>query len=478
MNRLLLSTVLLLAIGCLEAPINSNPILELNNSIEGDIVFGGPDEVEVGPTFITIYDAGNPGPPVGLGGPLTFSSVPAASYADSAGGLRAASFGVSGLEDGQYIVNGLMDLDGDFNPFSSVLAGATCGDWVGTHLDNLDLNNPQTAVVPVEGGELRSGVTVLVAQQVPTERPAFEFVVDDPEPTNPDNIPPGPIVDLQAAESPVTPQLFRLRASSIDTGFGPEAPLSLGPACQPLGAPECGAAPFCACNPETFSPKSDLFNPCATALYLLMSDSNQDGIVDANPDPMLAQFGVLDIWPRVFVEANPIEPLGTFQFEGETLPERWVAQAFPLYAEIGAAALQGLGPDALAPVGVPVPLNELSFTFAPVFRHYHGAGNDGVDPNNGPYDDVVLVDFVDNATGTPDPLDANPDDPVDEPIINPGDDDSDQIPPGGPWTVTVVSFTGQTWEVPNDIGRARLPGPPPFSWVPQAISLTLSVPTE
>ena len=422
---------------CVEAPINDNPVgvPPALNSISGEVVFGGDDEAPIGPTFITLYDAENPGPPVGTGGPVTFSSVPAEAFPPPDAGLRAASFGVSNLADGGYLVNALMDVDGDFNPFVSVLAGATCGDWVGTHLDNLDLNNPQSAVVPLSGGEYCEGVTVLVGQQIPTERPAFQFLVTDPEAGA------NPVVSLATASNPLTPQRFRVGAATIATGFSPDTPVALGPACPTWDIdPTCTEGAFCLCDPDTFqNPKSELYNPCATAFYVLLEDADLDGVPDPYPAPAQAAAGIPNIWPRVFVEYAGGD-LGTFTFNGEAIPERWVTQAYPLLAELGLAAAYGQGPETVVPaIGAPFPTSELSITFAPVFLHYHEGGAAGVDPNNGPFD---VVDLTQGGS-------------------------ADAVPPGI-WSVTLMSFTGQTWQVPNEIGALNLPGDPPFDATTQA----------
>ena len=89
-----------------------------------------------------------------------------------------------------------------------------------------------------------------------------------------------------------------------------------------------------------------------------------------------------------------------------------------------------------------IPTSELSLTFGPVFLHYHPGGTAGVDPNNGPYDVVNLL-----AGGSADEV------------------------PNGVWSATVISFTGQTWQVPNEIGALNLPalpGGPEFDATTQA----------
>ncbi|MBX2797511.1 MAG: hypothetical protein KTR31_07585 [Myxococcales bacterium] len=410
-----ISTLALLMASCeYEAPINDNPLSAppLLNSIEGSVVFTGGDDTPLGPTYINAYDANNPGPPAGTGAPVTFSSVPAGAYSGIDAGLRTADYGLSQMPNGEYIVNALMDVDGNFNPFVSVLAGATCGDWVGTYLDDL---GGTPATVPLQGGVLRSGVTVFVAQPVPTQRPAFEYVSDT-------------TISLGETTTNPIPRTFRLGATTINTAFSPEQPLFLGPSCPVFGkAVGCETTGFCPCDPAIFSPASPTFEPCPTAIYLQINDLDQDGEADPYPAPLQAANGLLDIWPRVFLEFVGA-PLGTFQFDGQILPERWVSEAFPLAAEIGGAALYGQPPSAVAPIGTPVPVNDLNVTFLPVFLHYHAGGVDGVDAN-GPFDVVNLL-----AGGSAD------------------------LVPQGAWATTMISFTGQTWTVPNEISQLNLPG--------------------
>jgi hypothetical protein len=384
-----------------EAPVDNDgePIL---GALSGTVVYGGTGEP--GNTYVTLFSANNPGPPVGTGRPLTFAAVPADTFTQVDAGLVSAEFALTRLPAGSYLLNALMDQDGDFSPLTPALGGATCGDWGGAHLD--DLVNQNQAPVEVSEGRLSDDVTILLGAQFSTERPAFHLVGDP--------LSLGAI--LQGQQNP----LFRVQVSPIVTAFSETLTLELAAGCDPEEAvPDCTQQPACPCAQATLE-------PCAAAVWAWLVDDDADGEVDPYPAEAQAAKGLLDIWPRVYLEYAGT--LSTFEYEGQQLPERWVAEAFPLAGEISVvAAGYGLPPGVAAgqlglPVGAPVPLHDLSITFAPVFRHYHVGGSDGVDPN-GPFD------FLDLTTGTVSPADI----------------------PEGAWAVTLVSFTGQTWTVPNEI---------------------------
>lgn len=190
------------------------------------------------------------------------------------------------------------------------------------------------------------------------------------------------------------PPAIRLAAASIGTSFGEDLALSLGPTCAPVA--DCAGTAACPCAPA----------PCGTALWVELVDADLDGAPDPYPAPEQAAAGLLDVWPRVYLSL-------------ETGDGRYVAEAAPLLAELAGAAAQGLPPSAVAPVGALFPAAELSVTVLPSFRRYHEDGGDGEDAK-GPYDVVT------NPAAVPD----------------------------GPWTVTVVSRTGQTWSVPNEAAGA------------------------
>jgi hypothetical protein len=380
--------------------------------MSGSLTFAGVDPVDAA-AYVILFDADDPAPPVGTGEPITFTAVPPDAWSD-ASGVQAASYALTRLAAGSYQVNGLLDVDGDFNPFASALAGGTCGDWVGTHLQSLA--STESAPVAVEDARQTHDVSVVLGLQLPIERPSFTIETTQ--------------LSLGGMATGSSLPFFRLRTTGVATAFSPDLPLTLGPACAPAGA--CDAQlPTCGCDPATVV-------PCGSALWFQLTDADLDGLPDPYPDADLAAEGILDVWPRVYLE---------YVGEDAAPGERWVTQAFPALGELSGALAQGFDlPTALAalqlPVGVPVPAYELSVTFVPVFRHYHADG--ALVDGKGPYD---VVQGADLAT----------------------------VPTGG-YAVTVVAATGQTWTVPNEIGLLGLPSldPPSFDPLTQGAVLAIS----
>jgi hypothetical protein len=397
-----------------DAPLNTNELSApgLGNVISGVVVSGATDP---GNTLVTVYAADNPGPPTGTGAPLTFAPVPAHTYTGAGAGIQSAPFAVTGLENGSYLVNALVDNDGDFNPFVSALAGATCGDWVGTHVQEVTGTDP--AVVTVRGGKQRHDVTVVAGLEIISERPAFTFVspVEMSKATGKEsgeNI----LIALDLT--------YRIRTTGVATAFGDGLPLDLAPACDtdPTLPSTCETSPSCRCDPETLA-------PCDGAFWLYFADNDGDGVTDPYPAELQASAGLMDVWPRVYLSylGEPVEEDGVKSFVNDVPEgERWVAENYPLGIEI---ALNGGNTEPFGTTGVPFPVNEMSVLWSPVFRHYHPDGVDGEDVANGPFDfiDLRLPEY-----------------------------DVDDVP-SGHWSVTLISWTGQTWAMPNEIGLQGLP---------------------
>ncbi|MEZ4318635.1 MAG: hypothetical protein R3F61_14065 [Myxococcota bacterium] len=375
-----------------EAPVlrDQPPV---GNVVAGELVANG---VAVpGDTIVLVYAANDPGPPVGTGSPVTLATVPAAAFTGEGAGIQSAPFTVTGLPDGSYLVQALMDLDGDFNPFDISVSGATCGDVAGAHL--ADLVSGTVAPVTVQGGENLDDVTVVLGTVVPIERPAFEL--------------PGPAaVDRQASLSPTTPQTFALASTAVHSAFGLAFPVDLPGPC-----PESPAAPgFC-----------DLaqLNPCDTAFWVHVVDADGDGLPDLRAD-LPPEAGIPNIWPRVYLQYLGVPNADGTGFDPLPEGESWSAEAFPFLAEIGAFAA-GLIPAPPVPFGPTVPMRALSVTWAPVAKHVHPGGAQ-TDQATG-----EAFDLVDLRLGSP--LDA--------------------VPPGA-WSITVVAESGQTWRIPNALALA------------------------
>ena len=116
-----------------------------------------------GDVFVVAFDAANPPPPAGTGGPVGLATVPAAAF-DGISAGRAADFTISGLPPGQYLLSGLLDVDGSFSPLSSLLAQPSAGDYSGL----------AAAPIVVQQG-LSTGADLRIDTLVPFDRPAFEI---------------------------------------------------------------------------------------------------------------------------------------------------------------------------------------------------------------------------------------------------------------------------------------------------------------
>ncbi|MFT4621790.1 MAG: hypothetical protein ACI8PZ_000442 [Myxococcota bacterium] len=402
---------LLLAACAWDAPDNTNAqsAPPLDNVLSGVIAWPGGDDPEH--SFVTVYDANNPGPPAGLGRPLTFATIPSSTFTTDTSGLKSATWAVGNLPDGEFLVNGLMDRDGDFSPLTGVLAGATCGDWVGTHVADLTSTNP--GVITAEGGVEVDNLPVVLGAELSTERPVFQFVTDDDG-----NM---PAVERAIGKQSganlllATQMRYRITPTGVDSNLTDDIAVDLGPPCQPDPSANCGVDAACSCDLATFS-------ACDTALWMWTVDADDDGDLDLYPGETQSEAGFRDVWPRIYIEyiGEPVEVDGEVVYESGLEPgERWVSENFPLGFELT------LNPDPTpyGPLDVPFPVNELSVLWSPVFRHYWEGGMAGADAN-GPFDYVDLRQ----------------------------DDVAVEDVPAGRYSVTVVSFTGQTWTLPNDLG--------------------------
>lgn len=401
--------LILLAACTYEPPIDPNAP-DLLNRVGGEVVFGGGPDVAT--TFVTVYAADDLPPPVGLGRPLTFAAVSEKAFTGGDATLRSAPFSVTQLPDGDYALGALTDVDGDFQPLAPfAMGGATCGDWGGAHLASLA--DSDFGTISLKGGQSVDDVTILVGSQYTIERPAFRFASADPI----------PLADLVGP----LPKTFRLQATSVDTVFTndqvdhptEDLELHLGPACAPAPIPYCDQLPFCACDTTALA-------ECATAQWVYLMDKDADGVPDPYPAEAQAAAGLLDVWPRVYLE-SAAELETWVDADGVERQERWVAEAYPLLLEILGTVLAGGTPMDVVPLGIPVPVEQLSVTLSTTFVHYHEGGQ-LVDPVDGPFDYVDLALMPDAMGEVPD----------------------------GAWAVTVVSFTGQTWTVPNEVGLLGL----------------------
>lgn len=348
--------LLLLALGgCVPDPTLDPEAPDVLNAFRGTVAVNGADTL--GTVLILLYDPADPPPPTGTGSPLTFATVPADAFTGAAAGMQSAPWSLTGVPDGTWLVTALMDVDGDFQPFLGSNSGATCGDWLGAHVG--DLNDGNVAPITVSGGLLVDDVTVVIGTEMTTERPAFTLQTASVSQTS---------ADMQV----VTLQSTGIHSELVELG----------------------------------DPGTD----CGVYFPFYAPDSNGDGQLDPHPTPALAQAGLFDVWPKVYL-----------QYAGDDLEagESWATEA-PLYPT---PILTGA-----ATVGVPAAATSVDAVFVPAAVH-------------------TLPDGTEETVYAPDL-------------------------PAGPWSVTVISFTGQTWTVPNEVAAfgATVDG---FDPLGQAATLTI-----
>lgn len=336
---------------------------EVLNVIQGEVVVNA--TTVDGPVIVLLYDAADPPPPEGTGRPVTLATIAPGEFVGG-GGVQSAPFSITEVPDGTYIVSALLDVDADFHPLIGATAGATCGDWLGAYPS--DLVEGEIGVVSLEGGALVEGVTVVVASEMPLERPAFVFT---------DNI-----IDRAEAAPTVTIAATDVAAqSTLEDGSLWDVLTLTGP--LDLEAVLTGA---------------EAYNPCDVQFPLYIPDD--DGAGDGNPHPnaSYAAMGLIELWPRFYLQY-----LGSDLEEGESYATEavWALPALDASLFLGAFMTGDLAFETV------IPTTELDLYVPAAAQHTLPDGS---------------VETV---------LGANM--------------------PAGAWSLTVVSFTGQTWTLPNDL---------------------------
>lgn len=319
------SFIVLLAVACSTAP----PLSDTPNVgpavITGTIVVSGPESPAN--TMVLVYPADNPPPPQGTGRPLTFSTVPAAAFRSSGGVMEAEySVSVDGIVEGEVLVTALMDIDENFYPlppFAEVLGGATCGDFLGAHVG--DLETGELAPVSIRQDELTEGVTILVAREATIERPSFVFQGGSP------------VLSREVAATGGL-QTFRLASTPIAAI-----------------APRDG-------NPEPILEITGPFDgtdPCDTSFWVTVYDRDGDGQPDPSPD-FPPETGLIDAWPQVILQY-----LGEIDDDGVVQPTLEPGESW--------AMRSALFPGAVwfgeVPLNQPTPLTQSEWIFVPAGLH-------------------------------------------------------------------------------------------------------------
>jgi hypothetical protein len=224
---------------------------DLKNSISGAVVISGASEAST--VVILVYNADDPPPPAGLGRPVSLATVPASDFSGSSG-LLEAEYMVSELPDGSYLVNALMDVDSDFHPLLSAAAGGTCGDMAGTY--PVSATELSSSPVEVSGGELVDGVTVVVALEYQTERPAFTMADG---------------ASISQTKNGGIGGVFTLTSTAVHAMLG-DIPLDF----------------------------TDPGTTCGPLFLVRFTDDDADSFPD--PHPVFGDLGLFNAWPKVYLE--------------------------------------------------------------------------------------------------------------------------------------------------------------------------------
>ncbi len=252
---------------------------ERGNTVSGTVVINDVDEASN--VFVLLYDATDPGPPYGTGSPVNFASVAAGAFTGG-DGVESAPWSVTGLDDGTYYVTGVMDADGDFNPFVDTNAGSTCGDLVGAFVD--DVLDPQLATFELAEHDWLDDVTIAIATELQVERPGFYLATES------------------VSRTAETTQVFQLKSTGIYT------------------------------DQVTLEGPYDGSDPCMTSFVHYAVDADADGLPDPHPNEALAAAGAYDIWPRIYLAHTAFESNGPVLYASE-------AAVYPDVLLSGGAAL-------------------------------------------------------------------------------------------------------------------------------------------
>jgi hypothetical protein len=163
------------------------------NSVSGTVAWRADPSVKSGNIIVQAYrdDPFNPPPPLGAALPVRVQILPASAAVPDAQGFTAA-YRIDGLPQGNYRVQALDDVDGNFSPLN-LLRTATAGDLLGAAADGQ--GRPASIAV---SGNVTADLTL--ATRAPADPPAFEI-----DPATPAQMP----VDQ------VTPVRFSVRAKAL-----------------------------------------------------------------------------------------------------------------------------------------------------------------------------------------------------------------------------------------------------------------------
>jgi uncharacterized protein (DUF2141 family) len=240
-------------------------------SISGQVILQGNPNIKSGNIIVQAYanDPNNPPPPVGAAQPVRVQVIQAAQVMATANGFTA-NYQINGLPPGNYLVEALDDVDGNFSGLD-ILRTPTKADLIGAVLDA----TLRPLSITVGAGAVAGQNVILNPVPVGLDPPAFTI-------TSATGI---------AIGSPNIP------ADSV-------APVHFGLDATPFNFPMGAAA-----------------QPAFTVS--LVRDAN-GATVDADGD------GLPDLWPRIFlVRLDPGDPANLTQLQDPATPGRTLTQIVP-----------------------------------------------------------------------------------------------------------------------------------------------------
>ncbi|HJN74473.1 MAG TPA: hypothetical protein QGF58_11120 [Myxococcota bacterium] len=229
---------------------------------------------------VLIYEADDLPPPNGFGSPIALATIGSNEWGAGSGerlgtyaeGVVSAPWGVTGLASGDYVVSALIDNDDDFNPFFTDFAGgATCGDQLGAYV--LDAASGEILPLSVEAPDHVDGITILVGDPLPWERPAYGL---------------GAMALETLPHRNLENNVFNVHDHEFDLdSTGISHPLL-----------------------ELEDPTAE---DCPTTFTVIARDKDGDGVADPHPVEAAAGLGAIDMWPVVVMrhlldeDGNPPE---------------------------------------------------------------------------------------------------------------------------------------------------------------------------
>ena len=347
-------------------------------TISGDVVLyegGVGAEMPVG--HVLVYDANDPPPPAGFGSPIDLATIPPDAWGTSGSndveGVVSAPWSITGLPDGDYILSVLVDNDNDFSPFfTDFAAGATCGDQLGAFVDGASTAN--VLPVTVSAPDHVDNITILAGSAIPFERPAFT------------------LGQMAAATMP---------QKDLEKNFTSIGQFEWELVSQGIDHPYL-----------TFNDPAS--NDCPTNFTVSTIDADGDGVADPHTLEAAANYGAVQMWPRVILRLVADEA-------GEPVEQTWLSEAL-------------------------IDFRDEDFLIPRALEY----GADWVIPaemiHNVPYSTSSLP-LVWTGKAVP----VNEDGSY-------GDEVSGGDLPAGAWSVIVMNQTGQLWYTPNSLSSEEMWG--------------------